>query len=37
MTNYFVSFIGIKGLKVTIEPVFTPAEGLPFLGITPPA
>ncbi len=37
LTNYFVSFIGIEGFKVTIEPVFTPAEGLPFLGITPPS
>ena len=35
MTNYFVSFIGIEGFKVTFKSVFTPAEGLPFLEITP--
>jgi len=37
MTNYFVSFIEIEGFKVTFEPVFTPPEWLPFLGITSPA
>ncbi len=36
LTDFFIPFLKIEGFKVNIEPVLTPEDALPLIGITPP-